>query len=159
MASTAIQLLNDTFTLGGAPRKAPPPPDPYAKYCPDAKKFNEWTEKYVIEFILTCPSSEDLPVFIQQAKARLHDNYRIRRQSAPPKHQRYTGDNHICLWHIYEQICDQILRIELHDNLDRAETREQREARVEREKQAKKFGTDNSEDLEELDELILGKKL
>ena len=113
MTDISIMPLNDTFTLGGVKQKAAPPPDPYARYCKCGKTLALGVDRYVLVLIEGNLWDDDLRRWIRLAKNRLHDLYYNLRQSAPPKHSTYTGNGHICLFHVYIATCERIREIEL----------------------------------------------
>ena len=77
--------------------------------CLAAGKFGEWCEPLINEAI-----RQKNPIALNRAKIHLLDRYFDWRGTVTKSHRELVGDeNHICIWHIFEQAYQQIRAAEL----------------------------------------------
>ena len=134
-----VQPLDENFTLGGVITHADTLPvnDLYANYCTYSQEMSERVDEFVIGPLERSlwGSAHDIKVQILRAKGALHEIYYAWRKAAPKKHQRMSGAGHHCLFHVYEEACERIKKIELTKCPAETETKLEQDERIEREKQ------------------------
>lgn len=77
-------------------------------YCVYAGKFNAWAQEL-------CVGATQSPsvVSINQSKVLLVDKYMEWRSFVPKRHRAYTGNTHVCIFHIFEIAYDRLKVVEL----------------------------------------------
>lgn|GEM_PF-3873397 len=86
----------------------PPPEEEQPNLCVYARKFNTWAEELCVGAIQT-----PTVVSINQAKVLLLDKYMEWRSFVPKRHRLYTGNAHICIFHVFEGAYDRLKVVEL----------------------------------------------
>lgn len=76
--------------------------------CPYAREFEVWTEELAARLL-----ENGTLVSINQAKVLLLDQYQRWRDSVPKVHQSYTGERHICLFHVFDAFYKRLRLAEL----------------------------------------------
>lgn len=86
----------------------PPPAPEGPNFCPYAKQFAQWVEP-LCEEALRNPTH----VTINQAKVRALDKFREWRTFVPKKHRAYTGNQHLCIFHVFQAAYERLRTAEL----------------------------------------------
>lgn len=81
------------------------PPD---RRCPYAREFERWTDELAERLL-----ESGTLLSINQAKVLVLDQYQTWRDSVPKAHQRYTGEHHVCLFHIFDAFYKRLRLAEL----------------------------------------------
>lgn len=77
-------------------------------HCSYACVFQEWTEELASQLLVQATI-----VSINQAKVLLLDQYQKWRDSVPKAHQSYTGNRHICIFHVFDDFYKRLRMAEL----------------------------------------------
>lgn len=80
-------------------------------YCVYARKFSLWAEELCVG-VINNPTGATV-VSINQSKVLLVDKYMEWRSFVPKRHRLYTGNQHVCIFHVFETAYDRLKVVEL----------------------------------------------
>lgn len=94
--------------LWNEPRRFILPETEEDPYCPYAREFKAWIEDLEVSL-----RAKATVVTINQAKILVLDKYMAWREAVPRDHQRYTGPDHCCIYHVFEEMYQKLKAAEL----------------------------------------------